>query len=50
MRMMMKNFFERLSENFDDLNAKQTAILLVIGLLVVVIALIGLTLVPEPVI
>lgn len=46
----MTNFFERLSENFDDLNAKQTATLLIVGLLVVVIALIGLTLVPEPVI
>lgn len=47
---MMTNFFERLSENFDDLNAKQTATLLIVGLLVVVIALIGLILVPEPVI
>ena len=47
---MMTNFFERLSNNFDDLNAKQTATLLIVGLLVVATVLVGLVLVPDPMI
>lgn len=44
------NFYEKLATNFDDLTSKQLKILLPICLLIFAAAVIGLVLVPDPMI